>query len=60
MVNCDLKPTNILLDEDLVAYMDDFGIAKILVKNKDATQTKTFGTFAYITPGTWIQLCLYI
>ena len=52
MVNCDLKPTNILLDEDLVAYMDDFGIAKILVKNKDATQTKTFGTFAYITPGT--------
>ncbi|XP_059462709.1 probable LRR receptor-like serine/threonine-protein kinase At3g47570 [Corylus avellana] len=48
VVHCDLKPTNILLDEDMVAPMSDFGIAKILIENKDATQTKTLGTLGYI------------
>jgi LRR receptor-like serine/threonine-protein kinase FLS2 len=52
VVHCDLKPTNILLVEDMVAHVGDFGIAKILVENKDATQTKTLGTLGYIAPGT--------
>jgi LRR receptor-like serine/threonine-protein kinase FLS2 len=52
VVHCDLKPTNILLDEDMVVHVGDFGIAKILVENKDATQTKTLGTLGYIAPGT--------
>jgi LRR receptor-like serine/threonine-protein kinase FLS2 len=52
VVHCDLKPTNILLDEDMVAHVGDFGIAKILAANKDATQTKTLGTLGYIAPGT--------
>ena len=55
MVHCDLKPSNILLDEDMVAHVGDFGIAKILV---NATQTKTLGTLGYIAPGTQIHLCL--
>jgi LRR receptor-like serine/threonine-protein kinase FLS2 len=50
VVHCDLKPTNILLDEDMVAHVGDFGIAKILAENKDATQTKTLGTLGYIAP----------
>ncbi|XP_059462689.1 receptor kinase-like protein Xa21 [Corylus avellana] len=50
VVHCDLKPTNILLDEDMIAHVSDFGIAKILVENKDATQTKTLGTLGYIAP----------
>ncbi|KAK4604331.1 hypothetical protein RGQ29_012721 [Quercus rubra] len=50
VVHCDLKPNNILLDEDMVAHVGDFGIAKILVKNKDVTQTKTLGTVGYIAP----------
>ncbi|KAM4133602.1 hypothetical protein ACJW30_01G342300 [Castanea mollissima] len=50
MVHCDLKPSNILLDEDMVAHVGDFGIAKILVENKDATHTKTIGTIGYIAP----------
>jgi len=52
VVHCDLKPTNILLDEDMVAHVSDFGIANILVEHKDATQTKTLGTLGYIAPGT--------
>ncbi|XP_040991712.1 probable LRR receptor-like serine/threonine-protein kinase At3g47570 [Juglans microcarpa x Juglans regia] len=50
ILHCDLKPTNILLDENMVAHVGDFGIAKILAENKDATHTKTLGTIGYIAP----------
>ncbi|KAM4125992.1 hypothetical protein ACB094_01G354600 [Castanea mollissima] len=50
MVHCDLKPSNIRLDEDMIAHVSDFGIAKILAINKDATQTKTLSTLGYIAP----------
>ncbi|KAL4615291.1 hypothetical protein ACB092_07G112900 [Castanea dentata] len=38
------------LDKDMVAHVGDFGIAKILVENKDATQMKNIGTIGYIAP----------
>ncbi|XP_059638741.1 probable LRR receptor-like serine/threonine-protein kinase At3g47570 [Cornus florida] len=50
IVHCDLKPSNVLLDEDMVAHVGDFGIAKILAENKTATQTETLGTVGYIAP----------
>ncbi|KAG2700830.1 hypothetical protein I3843_06G014800 [Carya illinoinensis] len=50
VVHCDLKPSNILLDEDMIAHVGDFGIAKILIESKEATQTKTLGTLGYIAP----------
>ncbi|XP_024195865.1 probable LRR receptor-like serine/threonine-protein kinase At3g47570 [Rosa chinensis] len=50
VVHCDVKPGNVLLDEDMVAHVADFGLAKILAKNKDATQTRTIGTVGYAAP----------
>ena len=53
VVHCDLKPSNVLLDDEMVAHVADF--AKILAENKTATQTKTLGTLGYIAPGKIFQ-----
>ncbi|KAK9931832.1 hypothetical protein M0R45_019092 [Rubus argutus] len=50
VVHCDLKPSNILLNEDMVAHVADFGLGKILAENKEETQTRTLGTLGYIAP----------
>ncbi|KAF8031358.1 hypothetical protein BT93_D0524 [Corymbia citriodora subsp. variegata] len=48
IVHCDLKPSNVLLNEDLVTQVCDFGIAKILAENKLEAQTQTLGTIGYV------------
>ncbi|XP_049392514.1 receptor kinase-like protein Xa21 [Solanum stenotomum] len=50
IVHCDLKPANILLDEEMVAHVGDFGISKILAVSKSMVHTETLGTFGYIAP----------
>ncbi|XP_055836348.1 receptor kinase-like protein Xa21 [Solanum dulcamara] len=50
IVHCDLKPANVLLDEDMVARVGDFGISKILAISKSMAYTETLGTLGYIAP----------
>ncbi|KAH9714609.1 protein kinase domain-containing protein [Citrus sinensis] len=51
VIHCDLKPDNVLLDDNLVAYLSDFGIAKLLIgEDQSMTQTQTLATIGYMAP----------
>ncbi|PQQ18674.1 putative LRR receptor-like serine/threonine-protein kinase [Prunus yedoensis var. nudiflora] len=56
IVHCDLKPSNVLLDEDMVAHVGDFGLARFLLEasdNSSKNQTMSVGlkgSIGYIPP----------
>ncbi|XP_058181818.1 probable LRR receptor-like serine/threonine-protein kinase At3g47570 [Rhododendron vialii] len=56
IVHCDLKPSNVLLDEDMIAHVGDFGLAKFLTinnSNSDGGQTNSLaikGSIGYVAP----------
>ncbi len=51
VVHQDVKPSNILADEDGNAYLSDFGIAKVVVEQHDsAEETISFGSPPYMSP----------
>ncbi|ONI10732.1 hypothetical protein PRUPE_4G064400 [Prunus persica] len=50
IVHCDMKPSNILLDDDMVTHVADFGIAKFLGGGDSMTQTMTLATIGYMAP----------
>nr|XP_027102690.1 probable LRR receptor-like serine/threonine-protein kinase At3g47570 [Coffea arabica] len=50
IVHCDLKPSNVLLDQDLTGHVGDFGIAKLLSGGESKAITNTLATIGYIAP----------
>ncbi|KAI4351066.1 hypothetical protein L6164_005451 [Bauhinia variegata] len=56
IVHCDIKPSNIFLDDDMVAHLGDFGLARLLDEDKgngnreQATSSLVKGTIGYIPP----------
>ncbi|XP_059658952.1 putative receptor-like protein kinase At3g47110 [Cornus florida] len=58
IIHCDLKPSNVLLDNKLCAHVGDFGLARFLpttIGKSDHTQstssTAVRGTIGYVAPG---------
>ena len=56
IIHCDLKPSNIFLDNDMVAHVSNFGLARLLPTADDSSQkqSSTIGikeSIGYAAPG---------
>jgi serine/threonine protein kinase len=60
IVHCDLKPTNILLDDNMNACIGDFGIANLLGYSSSSSSVAVTGTVGYIPPGKDNSHILYL
>eukprot|EP01018_Ginkgo_biloba_P018399 Gb_38336 [translate_table: standard] len=52
IVHCDLKPSNVLLDDDFEAHVADFGIAKLIDPKaiQYSLSSRVIGSIGYIAP----------
>nr|XP_023900157.1 receptor kinase-like protein Xa21 [Quercus suber] len=53
VVHCDIKPSNILFDCDMIAHVGDFGLAKFLLRltnSKESSSIGIRGTIGYTPP----------
>ncbi|WVY92122.1 hypothetical protein V8G54_037636 [Vigna mungo] len=56
VVHCDIKPSNVLLDDDIVAHLGDFGLARLLhvaTGHSSRDEVSSFairGTVGYVPP----------
>jgi len=54
MIHSDIKPQNILLDEDLTAHLGEFGLVRLILDEDLTAQFSSLGvmgTIGYAAPG---------
>ncbi|KAL3728912.1 hypothetical protein ACJRO7_033490 [Eucalyptus globulus] len=50
IIHCDIKPQNILIDDNMQAKIADFGLSKLLKPDQTNTTTMMRGTIGYVAP----------